>query len=97
MSNNLELRKYHLISLIIALQDEDSLAALEAYLGQKDTLNTSDLLLTKLAKPMRKTISVEELVKEQGYKSPSFESVRKLAREIDIQEPIEELLKMLTP
>jgi hypothetical protein len=97
MSNNLELRKYHLISLIIALQDEDSLAALEAYLAQKDTLNTNDLLLTKLAKPMRKTISVEELVKEQDYKSPSFESVRKLAREIDIQEPIEDLLKMLTP
>ena len=97
MSNNLELRKYHLISLIIALQDEDSLSALEAYLSQKSILNTSDLLLTKLAKPMRKTISVEELVKEQDYKSPSLESIRKLAREIDIQEPIEELLKMLTP
>lgn len=53
MSNNLELRKYHLISLIIALQDEDSLAALEAYLGQKDSLNTSDLMLTKLAKCAR--------------------------------------------
>lgn len=92
MSNNLELRKYHLISLIIALQDEDSLAALEAYLGQKDSLNTSDLMLTKLAKPMRKTISVEELVKEQDYKGIDMIEFQALIKEINITEPIEELL-----
>ena len=92
MSNNLELRKYHLISLIIALQDEDSLTALEAYLAHKNTLNDTDLLLAKLAKPMRKTISVEELVREQGYRGIDMLEFQALIKEINITEPIEELL-----
>ena len=97
MSNNIALRKYHLISLIMAVQDEEALAVIEAYFEQKDSLNTNDLLLAKLVKPLRKTVTVEELVEEQQYKGINKAEFEALIKEINITEPIEELLNMLTP
>ncbi len=97
MSNNIALRKYHLISLIMAVQDEEALSVIEAYFEQNSRLNTGDLLLAKLIKPLRKTITIEDILKEQHHKKPSMEAIHQLAQEINIEEPIEDLLNMLTP
>ncbi len=50
-----------------------------------------------LAKPMRKTLDVEAIKREQGWKGyHDKEKMDRLIKEMDIQEPIEELLAMLT-
>jgi len=46
-------------------------------------------------KGMRKTITVEELKKEQNYQGIDREEFDRLVAELDIQEPIDELLAML--
>ena len=49
----------------------------------------------KIFKTTRKTISVEELKREQNYKGIDRAEFDKLVEELDIQEPFEELLQML--
>ena len=51
----------------------------------------------KLAKPMRKTLDIEAIKREQGWKGyHDTEKMDRLIKKMDIQEPIEELLAMLT-
>ncbi|MCC6724638.1 MAG: hypothetical protein IT258_09015 [Saprospiraceae bacterium] len=85
----LEARKYKLISQITSLKDEAEIARLEVVFKN---LTAGDELLRKLAKPMRKHLKVEELVKEQGFKGVDRKKFDALIAAIDVQEPIEELL-----
>jgi hypothetical protein len=85
----LEARKYKLISQITSLKDEAEIARLEVVFKN---LTAGDELLQKLAKPMRKHLKVEELVKEQGFKGVDRKKFDALIAKIDVQEPIEELL-----
>ena len=85
----LEARKYKLISQITSLKDEAEIARLEVVFKN---LTAGDELLRKLAKPMRKHLKVEELVKEQGFKGVDRRKFDALIAAIDVQEPIEELL-----
>ena len=45
---------------------------------------------------MPKTLDLEQMMKEQGYKGVDWQKVDRIVTEMDIQEPIEELLKQLT-
>jgi hypothetical protein len=56
---------------------------------------TPEELLAKFAKPRKETIDLEALMKEQNY--PKYDSKRaeELVREMDIQEPIEDLINMI--
>ncbi|MBK8562307.1 MAG: hypothetical protein IPN76_02925 [Saprospiraceae bacterium] len=85
----LEARKYKLISQITSLKDEAQIARLEVVFKN---LTAGDALLQKLAKPMRKHLSIEELVKEQGFKGVDRKKFDALIAKIDVQEPIEELI-----
>lgn len=38
---------------------------------------------------------LEEIAKEQGYKGPDREKMNELIRKMDIQTPLEDLLKMI--
>lgn len=58
--------------------------------------NLQKLMLQQMAKPMRKTITVEQLKKEQNYQPFSKQEYEEIVAELDIQEPVEDLLKMLT-
>jgi hypothetical protein len=49
----------------------------------------------RIFKPMRKTITVEELEKEQNYKPMTAEAFFKEVDAIGLNENIDELLKML--
>jgi hypothetical protein len=49
-------------------------------------------LLEKLAKPIRKNLDIEELIKEQNWKPINREEFDRLVKELDIQEPIEQLI-----
>jgi len=85
----LEARKYQLISQITRLKDEAEIARLEVVFKN---LTAGNDLLQKLAKPMRKHLDLDELVKEQGFKGVDRKKFDALIAELDVQEPIEELL-----
>ena len=86
---NLEARKYNLISKITHIQNEVDIARLEVVF--KNIEGKSELL-KKLAKPMRKKLDVNELVKEQGFKGVDRQKFDAIIKELDIKEPIEKLI-----
>ncbi len=85
-------RKYRLITQLTQVYDEKKLATLEAFL----TDTGPDELLTKVAKPMRKTVTIEELAREQNYKGIEPDEFQRIVERLDIQEPLDELLAALT-
>lgn len=67
-----------------------------AVLKEAETvLKKTDSLKSRICKPMRKTITVEELVIEQNYQPITAEAFFKEVDEIDLNENIDELLEML--
>jgi len=91
MTQDLANRKYKLIEEITDINNEGVLIELEEYLVKlRAKRDWHDIV-----KPIREEISIEELKKEQGYKPISKEEFDKLVEELDIEEPIEELLSML--
>jgi hypothetical protein len=51
--------------------------------------------LTRYA-DMPKTIDLEQMMQERGYKGINWQEFDKLVDELDIQEPVEELINQLT-
>jgi len=91
MTRPLDSRKYRLIQAIMDMEDEAMLAKFEGLIAA----DTDVELLEKMMQPTRPHVTVAELVKEQNYKPIPREEFYQLADELDIQEPIEDLLKML--
>lgn len=87
-----ETKKYKLIEKITSLQDEEVLNKLELVL---DEYSRGNLILMEIVKPIREKLDIEQLKKEQNYQGFDKEEVDRLIKEIDLQEPIEELLKMI--
>ena len=56
-----------------------------------------DTTLSTLAKPMRKTLTLEDLIHEQNYQGGDQKRFDQKAAKLNILEPIEELLAQLTP
>jgi len=50
-----------------------------------------------IIKPLRKTITLDSLLKEQQFKGFDRAAIDELIKEINVQEPIEALLGMLKP
>ncbi len=88
-----EARKYQLINQITRIENDAVLKILEDTLAK--VAAEQDSVIFKLAKPMRKQMLIEDLIKEQNYAGPNKESLEKIIDEIDIEESIEELLKMI--
>ncbi|MFK7982875.1 MAG: hypothetical protein AB8G86_23040 [Saprospiraceae bacterium] len=92
MANELVVRKFRLIELIIQLDDEQAIARLEQEVEKiKRTDNFKGAI-----KAIKKSTSIDEMIKEQHYKPIKKEDFYKKLAAIDIQEPLEELLKKLT-
>ncbi len=87
-------RKINLIVEITHLDNEESVRQIEDAVGKIKKRPTENQLemLKKLAKPIRKKIDLEELKREQNWKPIDREEFDRLVREIDIQEPLEQLL-----
>ena len=90
---NITERKYHIIQLITAIEDEKALARIQEDLEE---IRRRENLLAKITKPMKKTLDVEEMKREQNWKPVDMGEWHRLAEELDIQEPVEELLAQLT-
>jgi hypothetical protein len=87
-----ETKKYKLIEKITSLQDEEVLNKLELLLKEYSSGNA---ILMEIVKPMREELDIEQLKLEQNYKGFNKEEIDQLIKEIDIQEPIEDLLRMV--
>ena len=61
-----------------------------------DTLPEDDPLRTAV-KPLRAAVTADDLIREQRYQKTDWKKVKAIARKMDIQEPIEDLLAQLTP
>lgn len=91
MTKSIEHRKEKLIQEIVAINSEEEINEVEKSIKQAKLRATNH----NIFKPMRKTISVDELVKEQNFKGIDRAKFDKLIEALDIQEPLEELLAML--
>ena len=54
-----------------------------------------DSPLRQVLKPIRKGVSLEQLLKEQNYHGTNWTTVNEIAQKLDIQESIEDLLYQL--
>jgi hypothetical protein len=103
----IELKKLQLITEIALLTDEAILDYYAKLLSQangkigrktvKPTVSKAKvpIPLTDVARPMRDVIDIEVLKKEQNWKPTTAAEMQQLAVEMNIQEPLEDLLKMI--
>ena len=90
----IEKLKYEILAEIVKTNDEAILNSIKEMLLKVSSEND---LFNRIVKPTREKITVEDLIREQNYKGFDKEKVDKLIKEMDIQDPIEELLNELTP
>ena len=57
-----------------------------------ESISKDNDLFYRVVKPVREKITVEDLIHEQNYKGFDRAAFDKLVTELDIQDPIEELL-----
>ena len=88
----LEAKKLELITKITLVESEALLSKLEAWFNQ---LQDKELLLKALSVPIRKKTDLDEIMKEQNYTGFNRKEFDKLIKELNIQEPIEELINMI--
>jgi hypothetical protein len=53
--------------------------------------------LRMAVKPLRSTVTSDDLIREQHYQKTDWKKVKAIAQKMDIQEPVEDLLAQLTP
>ena len=85
MLSQIDSRKYWLVHQILLLQDESLLAKVEFF--WKNQIKTHSIL-----KPMRNKLRIEDLIEEQNYKGFDYQNYTRLSKELNITEPIEQLL-----
>lgn len=85
--------KFRLIELIMRMDSTPALQELEKQAQRiaQVTPNVKDAI-----RPIRSNVSLEDIKREQNYKPVSYQKFRAVADELALEEPIEELLAMLS-
>lgn len=86
--------KEKLIFQIKEMKDEESVRQIKEFVNQIQSgvsRNQSEKL-KKLAKPMRKKTTVDNLIREQNWKPVDRSEFDRLVKELDIEEPLEQLI-----
>jgi CRISPR/Cas system-associated endonuclease Cas1 len=93
-TKTLDTRKINLIVQISKLDKEESVRQVEEFISLVEKRPTEKQLemLKKLAKPVREKVDIEELKRQQNWKPVNREEFERLVKEMDIQEPIEQLI-----
>ena len=89
----LAIKKQTVMQQLPYLKDEKIIDKIIALLPQKE-LTAKDLLIKYAGKPYA-PIDLKKLKKEQNFQGLKVEEMQKISDDLDIQEDIEELLKML--
>jgi hypothetical protein len=80
----------------IQIMDAGQLQKMEQFMAASQKMEAENALIAKYATPIGEKTDLEALIREQNYKGPNKARFDKFVKELDIQEPIEELLAMLT-
>jgi hypothetical protein len=93
-TQTLEILKQNLNFRITKIDKEESLRQIEKVIDlvEHSPNKKQSELLKKLAKPMRKKLDLKELKREQNWKPINRKEFDRLVMELDIQEPLEQLL-----
>ncbi|MEQ1745904.1 MAG: hypothetical protein ABMA02_10785 [Saprospiraceae bacterium] len=86
-------RKLELIQEVSQMQDEQDLNQLETTLR---TIRGRQERLSKYRKPILKKFDPEAVKRRHQFKGQDKEAFMQLVRKINVQEPLEELLAMLS-
>lgn len=89
-------RKYRMIAEIIKLEDEALLTVLEDALGHSQDVQPVVPDFWDAVKPIRRGVTFEQVLAKQYYTPFSYEMFRAKADEVELEEPLEELLALLT-
>ncbi|HFB99416.1 MAG TPA: hypothetical protein ENJ53_01295 [Phaeodactylibacter sp.] len=89
---SVEALKLEILNKIMALHNAYDLKKIEATL---EAIETDRDILKRLSTPIKKDINIEELKKEQNWKPVNKKNLFQLMDEMDIEEPLEDLLKMI--
>ena len=89
----IEALKYEIFAKIVSIQNE---AVLQRVKEMLEGISKDNDLLYRVVKPVREKITVEDLIREQNYKGFDRAEFDQLVIELDIQDPIEELLALST-
>lgn len=88
--------KLNIIEIVMSIENEGILTKFEDEAIKIKAQKNNQPKLSNAIKPIRTNVTLEQLKKEQNYQAISYEEFRQLADKIEIKEPIEELLGMLT-
>ena len=87
----LETRKYNIITQITSLNNELAIQELENFIRNI----TMQLYYSNLIKPMRKDLVINDMIQEQQYNGVNRQYLDSIVQEMDIKEPINELIAMV--
>lgn len=87
--------KLKLIEEILQLKQAQSLQRIEEEIKLLSQAEKRSAQLNAIIKPLRKSISIKEMKKEQAYQPLKRTSFYKKAAKLKIEEPLEDLLSML--
>ena len=93
----LEAKKQNLIVRISKLDREEAVLEVERVvdLVEKHPTKKQLEILKKLAKPMRKKLDINELIKEQSWKPSTPEEINEIIKDFDWQISDEEFMRLL--
>ncbi len=94
-TNTLDGRKINLIVRISKLDREEAVRKIEEtvnFVEHQPTAKQSEMLKKLAARPMREKTDVNELIREQNWQPIDRKKFDNLIREIDIQEPLYQLI-----
>ncbi|MEM9888581.1 MAG: hypothetical protein AAF849_21980 [Bacteroidota bacterium] len=81
--------------LAVDYEEDEELTAFTSLDG--DTSEERKEKFWEAVKPIRKGVTLEQIMREQNYKPIDREEFFRKAEELNIEEPLEDLLAMLTP
>ncbi len=88
---SLETRKYNIITQITALNNELAIRELEGFIQNI----TAQLFYPDVLKPMKEDLLISEMVNQQQYKGVNRSKFDTIIQDIDIKEPINELIAII--
>ncbi|MCF8373684.1 MAG: hypothetical protein K9H64_18835 [Bacteroidales bacterium] len=88
---DIEVRKHKIIKKLKRLDDENSILRIENFIN---TLAPNSDSQNEIFKPMQKSICIEDMKIQQNYSGIDRTFIDSLIQEIDLHEPIEQLLAM---
>ena len=95
---SLEAKKWNVVQLIASISNEailDEISARIVQLIPEQTTSDDDALLAKYSGSIEDKLDISKILQEQNYTGIDFEKMAQLAKDANIEEPIDELLEIL--